>query len=444
MQSDIPRIMITSTSSGGGKTTITCGLIKTLMNRNLQVSTFKCGPDYIDPLFHYKITGDKCTNLDLFFMNENLLKQTFDKNAKGSDIAVIEGVMGYYDGLGGTTPTASSYEVSSCLNCPTILIVDAKGTSYSVIATILGFIDLYENSNIIGVIFNRCTKSLYSILKPVVTRKCGVVVLGFLPYDEDVVIGSRHLGLITANEIFDLYEKIEKISVLMEQNINIDLLVKLAKENKAINYTPQNIERGVFSDIPKNPTIGVALDNAFCFYYNETLDLFKDLGYTIKYFSPICDEQLPKGCDALYFGGGYPELYLEELSNNITMIEDVKKAIINKKIPTIAECGGFMYLGESIDDSKMVGIIQADFYNANKLTRFGYINLHSNKDNLIVSKGEIIKAHEFHYYDCQNNGDTFTAKKPIGKRTWEATHSNDNLIAGFPHLYLPSLCYSNS
>lgn len=440
-----PRILLTSTQSGGGKTTLTCGIMQALVNKKLKVSSFKCGPDYIDPLFHQEIVGKKSTNLDLFFMGEDLLKQSFDAHTTDTNIAVIEGVMGYYDGIAGKTSTASAYEVASCLDCMTVLIVDAKGASFSIIATIQGFVNMYPDSKIKAVILNRCTTMLYNLLAPLIEEKCGVISLGFLPQEQEFAIESRHLGLVTATEIADLHDKINKIAHAVEQNINLDLLIKLSKECSNISYNQVNLKRSLFNQTlgsNQNFKIGIALDKAFCFYYNETFELFKKLAFEVEFFSPLSDESIPKNCNAIYFGGGYPELYLNQLEQNFSMKTSIKKAIFDNNIITLAECGGYMYLGETIDNKEMVGIIKANFFNTNKLTRFGYIDLITSQDNIITQKNQILKSHEFHYYDSENNGDTFKACKPITNRSWQACHSSKNLLAGFPHLYLPSYCYS--
>lgn len=447
---NIPRVLISATSSGAGKTTITCGLIKAFLNRKLNLSSFKCGPDYIDPLFHKQILGKSSTNLDLFFMENDFLIQTFLKHASNSNIAIIEGVMGYYDGLGGCTSTASAYDVACVLDCPTVLIVDAKGASFSIIATIQGFVNLFPNSKIKAVVLNRCNKMIFDLLSPIIIEKCGVIPIGFLPFDEDFSIESRHLGLVTASEILDLQEKINKIAFAIEQNFDLDLLLKLSSNslsnfNYLNEYKNYSLNHNIFPmlDFNTKPIIGVALDKAFCFYYNETFDLFEKLGFHIEFFSPLTDNSIPQNCSVLYFGGGYPELYLEQLQDNITMKNSIVSAI-NLNIITIAECGGYMYLGNSIDGKQMVGAINSDFYNTKKLSRFGYIDLTANCDNVLACKNQVLKAHEFHYYDSDFNGDTFTASKPIGKKTWQACYSFNNLLAGFPHFYLPSFCYTKT
>lgn len=434
-----PRIMITSTNSGAGKTTITCGIMQALINRKLNVRAFKCGPDYIDPQFHKEITGEVSTNLDSFFMDENLLLQTFDKNASESQIAIIEGVMGYYDGLGGTTPIASTYEISTILHATTVLVVDAKGASYSILATIKGFIDFCDNNEIKAVILNKCSETLCKMLKPIIEEKCDIKVLGFLPQNDEFAIESRHLGLITANEIIDLKEKIQKIATEVEKNIDLDLLIKLSVQSKIIPYNQLQLHNNLFKKGVKK--VGIAKDNAFCFYYSETIKMFEEMELEVEYFSPLKDENLPKNCDILYFGGGYPELYLNQLQENIVLKNCIKTKVLDNNTITIAECGGFMYLGKSIENQNMVGVFEANFYNTKKLTRFGYINLQAKENTFLCQKHQIIKAHEFHYYDSDNNGSTFKAIKPIGNRSWEACHSNENIIAGFPHLYLPSITY---
>ncbi len=431
MKDKLPRVMIAAACSGGGKTTITCGILKALCERGMALSAFKCGPDYIDPLFHREMIGAKSSNLDLFFTEEETTKFLFAKQAMGTELSIIEGVMGYYDGLGGTTTTASAYHLSNVLECPTILVVDGKGTSISICAQIRGFCDFRESSNIVGVILNRCSKAMCNLLQPIIEEECQVQVLGCLPYNQAYAMESRHLGLVTAAEVAELQDKLQKLGETVETHIELDKFIQIAQDAKPLEYEEQKI-------IPvteKDPLIAVARDRAFCFYYQESLELLQELGARIAYFSPLENESIPEGASGLYIGGGYPELYLEKLSKNQRTKDSIRKAV-ESGMPTIAECGGFMYLTKEIEGQPMVGVLEGSCHNTGKLGRFGYITLTAREENLLCEVGESIPAHEFHYYDCSVNGEAFHAEKPVGNRAWNAGYAKGNVVAGFPHLYL--------
>lgn len=426
-----PRILFAAVNSGGGKTTITCGVLKALCDRGMKLSAFKCGPDYIDPLFHREMIGAKSSNLDLFFTEEEVTKGLFAKQAMESDLSIIEGVMGYYDGLGGTTTEASAYHLAKTLDCPVVLVVDGKGSSISICAQIQGFQKFREQSNIVGVILNKCNPMLTTMLTPIIEEECQVKVLGCLPYDESYGLESRHLGLVTAGEIETLQEKLKSLSTAVEQYIQLDALIELANKAPEISYQLPEIIKATIG----KPKIGVARDKAFCFYYQESLTLLEELGAELIEFSPLTDTKLPGGVSALYIGGGYPELYLPQLAGNNEMKESIYQAV-QKGMPTLAECGGFMYLTEGIEGYPMVGALKGHCENKGKLGRFGYITLSAQADNMLCKAGESIPAHEFHYYDCDENGAAFQAKKPVGTRAWEAGYARESMVAGFPHLYL--------
>ncbi len=431
MKEDLPRVMIAAAYSGGGKTTITCGILKALCERGMALSAFKCGPDYIDPLFHREMIGAKSSNLDLFFTEEETTKFLFAKQAKDTELSIIEGVMGYYDGLGGTTTTASAYHLSNVLECPTILVVDGKGISLSICAQIRGFCDFRESSNIIGVILNRCSKAMCKLLTPLIEAECQVQVLGCLPYNPEYAMESRHLGLVTAAEVESLHAKLHKLAETVETHVELDRLIQIAQNAKTLEY----MSCEVLPVTKKEPIIAVARDKAFCFYYEESLQLLQELGARIAYFSPLANEAILEDASGLYIGGGYPELYLEKLSKNQRTKDSIRKAV-EAGMPTIAECGGFMYLTQEIEGQPMVGVLEGVCHNTGKLGRFGYITLTAREENLLCEVGESIPAHEFHYYDCSCNGEAFHAEKPVGNRAWNAGYAMGNVVAGFPHLYL--------
>lgn len=427
------RVMLTAVSSGSGKTTITCGILQALMNRKLNVASFKCGPDYIDPMFHSKVIGTKSKNLDSYFNDDNTLKYLMAKSLDDIDISVIEGVMGFYDGLAGTKTKASSYDVAKITETPAILVVNCKGMSLSILPIIKGFMEYKANNNIKGVILNQMSSMIYGEIKALIEEELNIKVLGYVPKLDNLTLESRHLGLVTPDEITDIKEKLKKLANTLEETLDIDGIINLSKEANELTYTD--------IDVPKlnsNPKIAVAYDEAFCFYYEDNFNLLKEMGASIEFFSPLNDSKMPDGISGIILGGGYPELYAKRLSENKCMLEEIKKAIDNK-MPTIAECGGFMYLNESMQGNdevfyNMVGAISGESFKTPKLNRFGYIELESLEDNFLLKKGEKVLAHEFHYWDSTNCGEGFKAQKPFRKRNWNCINVTDNLFAGYPHI----------
>ena len=420
------RIMISGVSSGCGKTTVVCAVLQALVNRGLKTGAFKCGPDYIDPMFHSRIIGAKSANLDLHFFSENTLRFLLAKNAAGCDVSVIEGAMGFYDGAGLTTWKTSAYELALVTKTPVVLVVNARGAALSVLAVIEGFLRFRPESGIRGVILNQCTAMTYASLSAAIEERFGIRCFGFLPRLDECVLESRHLGLVTAGEIRDLREKMHALAAQ-----DIDALLALAHEAEPLDYTP--------AVLPKKEKIrlAVARDNAFCFYYEDSLDAVREMGGELVPFSPITDGALPENIDGLYLGGGYPELYAKELGENASMRASVRAAL-ERGVPCIAECGGFMYLTEAIGDDPMAGFLPGTCFDTGKLTRFGYVTLRAKKDNLLCRAGGEIAAHEFHHWDCTCPGDAFAAEKPTG-RCWECAVASDTLYAGYPHFHF----YSN-
>lgn len=425
-----PRVLIAGTSSGCGKTTVTCAVLQALVDRGLRVGAFKCGPDYIDPMFHSRIIGAKSANLDLFFFGKNTAGYLLAKNSADCDVSVIEGVMGYYDGMSLTTTESSSRQVARMTDTPAILVVNAKGASLSVLAAIHGFLSFVPESGIRGVILNQCSAMTYAALAGAITERFGgqVKLLGYLPKMPDCALESRHLGLVTAAEVTDLKEKLARLAAQAEQTIDLDALLELARSAEALQYEPVTLPRY------ESPVrIAVARDNAFCFYYEDSLQALQDMGAELVAFSPLADECLPEKIHGLYLGGGYPELYAEALSRNTAMRKCIRAALKNG-LPCIAECGGFMYLTEKIGEWPMVGALPGNCFDTGRLTRFGYVTLTAHADNLLCRAGESIRGHEFHHWDATESGDAFTATKANGK-SWECVTATDRLYAGYPHFH---------
>lgn len=428
-----PRFMIAATNSGCGKTTIVCGLLKALMNRGLKVSAFKSGPDYIDPMFHSRVIGAKSRNLDLFLVPRETAKYLVAKNSQDADVAVFEAAMGYYDGMGKTTE-ASAYDLASTCKVPVILVVNGKGAALSIAAQIKGFKEFRPDSNVVGAILNRMNPMSYLFYKDVIEQETGVKLLGYMPIlDDSCNFESRHLGLVTAQEIADLQVIVDKLAAQCAKSIDIDAVLELAQQAEGLDYAPQpQVKLG-------NIKLAVAMDKAFCFYYQDALDLFTELGAELVPFSPLEAKKLPE-CDGVYFGGGYPELYPAELEANVSLRQDIKSKLA-AGLPCFAECGGFMYLMEEYEakDGKRyawVGACNGSAHMTNKLTRFGYVHLTCQEDCIFGKAGSRINAHEFHYSDSTNNGAGFMAVKASGKGSWPCAQTSTTLYAGYPHMHL--------
>lgn len=429
------RIMIAAPQSGSGKTLITCALLQALKEKNYYLESFKCGPDYIDPMFHKTVLGISSRNLDPFFTEDSITRMLLAKGQDSRDLAVIEGVMGLYDGLGGIREEASSYALAKATNTPIILTVNARGMGRSLLALLSGFLQ-YDTAHLIkGVILNQTPSSFASVLAKEIEETFHIPVVASFPVRDDVRIESRHLGLVMPYELEDIQSRLKIASQVLCENANIEQILEIAKSAPKLEYDVESDIKHKITE--KTIRIGVARDEAFCFYYEDNLDLLKSLGAKLIFFSPIHDDTLPKDLDGILFGGGYPELYLKELEENESMRNSVKSAIENK-MPSLAECGGFMYLHDTIFDSekkpyKMAGVIHAGCMKKERLVRFGYLTLNSKTDSFL-KKGETIRGHEFHYYDSEDNGECAIAKKPVGTKSWECVHAGSDHWWGFAHL----------
>lgn len=429
-----PRIMFAAPASGSGKTTLTMGLLGALIARGVRPASFKCGPDYIDPMFHREVLGVPGGNLDLFFTNADIAAGLLRRYAADADIAVLEGVMGYYDGVG-ATPEASSWRLASATDTPAILVLRPKGAFLSLAAAVNGFLRFRENSMLRGIVLNRCGEALYRKLAPMLERETGLRLYGHLPDVPEASLESRHLGLVTPDAVGELREKVRRLSAEAENSLDIPGLIELAQSAPALAASLP-----VIAPVEETPVrIAVARDEAFCFYYRENLDLLRSFGAELVFFSPLRDETLPENIGGLYLGGGYPELHAKELAANAAMRLAVGNAVASG-LPAVAECGGFLYLQSNLADAddrehEMVGALPGTGRNARRLRRFGYVRLEARHDTLLCGKGEEMPAHEFHYWDSDNPGDSFAATKAAGDAVWDCIVARGNLFAGFPHLY---------
>lgn len=443
----INRFMIAAPKSGSGKTMITCALLQLLKDSGKNVLSYKCGPDYIDPMFHKKVLGVPSKNLDTFFTDEKTTVQLFLEERADGDFAVLEGVMGLYDGLGGIYEQGSSYHLAKVTQTPIILVVDAKGMGKSVLALIAGFLQYDTHHLIKGVLLNRMSKGYYDIIKPLIEKELSVKVVGYFPEQKDIGLSSRHLGLVMPDELADIKEQLDELAERLKKTIDLDMLLDIAVEAEEITKTT-NTEQMQIQNQNNTVNIAVAMDEAFCFYYEDNLRLLEKCGAKLQYFSPLHDTKLPDNCDALLLGGGYPELYAKELSENLSMRNSIKTAF-KTGLPTVAECGGFMYLHTYIhniceEDADaqnyvfgMTGALDSECHFKGKLVRFGYIELEEKHNNFLPTD-EKIRAHEFHYYDSTDNGADCIATKPATGRSYDCVISHDNYWLGFPHLYYPS------
>jgi cobyrinic acid a,c-diamide synthase len=436
--------MITAASSGSGKTMITCGLLELFKRKGLNPLACKCGPDYIDGLFHKQVLELEGMNLDSYFEAPEELRDKYSRLSKGH-LPVVEGVMGYFDGLGGSTTRASSWEVAHILDLPAVLVVDARGASVSLAAVIKGFLEFERpmGSQIKAVIFNRMSPMLYPRIRELVERETGIRAAGFVPELDFLKVGSRHLGLVLPEEIAGLREQMNRLGKCLEETIDWEFLEELGAEKEERDaLEEENTEASCTAAFSFR--LGIAMDEAFCFYYQDNLRLLERLGGELVYFSPIHDRSLPEQLDGLILGGGYPELYCEALSLNESMRESVKKAA-EGGLPVLGECGGYLYLLEELEaeDGRiwpMTGVLKGKGYKKGKNSRFGYIGVEAEKDRLYLKPGEQIRGHEFHYWDCEVLEEEWVmrAKKPVGNRSWPCIRIKNQVMAGFPHLFYPS------
>ena len=432
-------IMIAGTSSGVGKTTITSGIMAALTKRKIRVAPFKTGPDYIDPAFHQFVTGNTSYNLDSWLLDEDVIRYLYKKNAEHKDIAIIEGVMGLYDGLGKEI-RGSSAHLSQILKVPVILVIDGRGMSTSAAALVHGYHNFNKDTNINGVLINNISsKKHFDLLKDIIYKYTGIPSIGYLPTNKQVSIKSRHLGLVQAEEIEDLREKIYELSNMVSQYIDLDYFLEVAESNASIELSENPAKP--YKDLARGLKIGVARDKAFSFYYQDNLNLLTELGAELISFSPLYDRHIPE-VDALYFGGGYPEVFAEELENNVELRSALRRKL-EEGLPAYAECGGLMYLTESItalnnQQYEMVGFLPAKSQMTQRLQHFGYVDIEA-------FENQYIKGHEFHrslLTDNDNVKYSYKVKKIRDNQLidkWQDGLIKKNVIGAYPHIHF----YSN-
>ena len=441
----LDRVMIAKhPKADASKTTITCAILQTLKDMGKQVVSYKCGPDYIDPMFHQRVIGIPSKNLDTFFTGENDTRKLLLKNRTGEEIAVIEGVMGLYDGLGGVREEGSSYHLAKVTKTPIILVVDAKGMGRSVIPLIAGFL-AYDTEHLIrGVILNRMSKSYYEIIKPLIEAELQIRVLGYLAeLTKQLQIQSRHLGLHLPGEIKEIQRQLEVAAEELQKSVSIETIIQIAAsaETIEIEKITETTEKITSTELITKPLIAVARDEAFCFYYEDNLLLLKEYGADIAYFSPLHDKELPEGDSGLLFRRRLSGTVCKRVRGKYS---DAKRNQSNsgKRNACRGRVHGFLYLHTAIRDRdghpyQMAGVLPAACQDTKKLVRFGYIELEE-KESHFLEVGTRIKGHEFHYFDSEKNGEDCMAVKPITGRTYPCVIEKENVWMGFPHLYYPS------
>ena len=426
------QFLLAAPRSGSGKTTMTCALLMALKRRGCAPCAFKSGPDYIDPMFHRAVLGVESHSLDLFFSAPETVRALYARGAAGHGAAVCEGAMGFYDGLGGVSDRASAWHLADTLGLPVLLVAEPKGQSLTLAAELKGLNSFRTPSHIAGILLNNCTARMHALLAPMLEKETGLPVLGFLPKLPEAVIGSRHLGLYTAAEVENLQQKLTLLADAAEEHIDWPRLLALCeKEPPALPVQPETP--------PARVRIAVAQDEAFCFTYAETLEAFRDAGAEVVFFSPLRDTALPENIGGLYLPGGYPELHARELSGNTSLLREIRQKI-ESGLPTAAECGGFLYLGQSLTDAEgqswpMAGVLPGEAKDAGRLVRFGYAALSADSDSMLFRAGESFPIHEFHHWDSTANGTALAAKKPVGGAEWRCGFIDEHFYAGFPHLY---------
>jgi cobyrinic acid a,c-diamide synthase len=452
---------VAASSSNSGKTLVSCGLLEILKRKGLNPCAFKTGPDYIDPMFHRSILNVSSHNLDLVMSDEAYVRKAYSRELAVHGSAVIEGVMGLYDGLSGKTDTGSCWHLAGAVNVPVLLVLSPHGSSLTLAAEVKGLQNFRPDSHIAGIFLNRCRPSYAALMKELLEKETGLPVIGSLPEIPDVRVESRHLGLYQADEIEDLQKNIGLVAEEMEKHLDWEAFQKAFsvpvldvagdqqdKVGTAQGNTGLLKTAAVHSSFPAFPesraprraVIAIARDEAFSFCYRETEEEMDRQGGYIVYFSPIHEPRIPQEADALYLPGGYPELYAEELSENQSMRESIRQAV-ESGMPVIAECGGFLYLLDAICDEEgkkfpMAGVFPGGSRNSGGLVRFGYAEMTAEEDSLLLKKGESMYVHEFHYWGAEEDGQAFHLKKPMSSRQWKEGYASPTLYAAFPHLYL--------
>jgi cobyrinic acid a,c-diamide synthase len=437
----LPRIAIAGVKSGVGKTTIATGIMAALARRGIKVQGFKVGPDYIDPTYHTAATGRVSRNLDTFLVGPEAVRESFARACRGADLAVIEGVMGLFDGREGSGE-GSTAEICRLLKVPVVLVVDASSLGQSAAALVWGFSRFDPVVEVAGVILNRVAGPRHAaLLKEAVEGATGIPVVGILGREESLTLPSRHLGLVPAVEEEELARAARRLGEVMSDRVDLDRLVRLAQNARPLDPPASS----VFPPEPGGPKVVVALarDRAFHFYYQDTLELLEALGAELVPFSPLETPKLPPKTAGVYIGGGFPEVFLEPLAANRGLKEDLRRAVATG-MPVYAECGGLMYLCREVRDLEgrswpMVGLVPAACRMEGRLVGLGYREAEALRPSLLFAAGRRVRGHEFHYSRLEPEGPDFPwayrLRDGAGRPCLEG-YARASLLASYLHLNL--------
>jgi cobyrinic acid a,c-diamide synthase len=434
------RLVIAGTGSGVGKTTLTIGLMSALRKKGYTVQGFKCGPDYIDPTYHTAVTGRISRNIDSWMLSHEMVKEIVVRAGVGADISIMEGVMGFFDGKNPMNNDGSTAEISMITESPVVLVVNCASMARSAAAIVKGFQEFLKETNIVGVIANRVgSEGHFKIVKTAIEQECGIPVLGYLKKNQDIAMPERHLGLIPSVERGELNPFFDRLGDLVLETVDVESLYELAKAPAL------EIKESQFQRIEKKTVrIAVARDAAFNFYYQENLDLLEVFGAELIEFSPLNGETLPDDVDGFYIGGGFPEEFAEELAEKTEVKQSIASAI-EKGLPTLAECGGFMFLTEGIETTdeknyEMVGIIPGKVKMKKKLAALGYREITSSEEGNFLLNGNLTaRGHEFHYSTFHPKTEIVHAYQTKGMRGFKKEgYLKGNLIAGYTHFHFGS------
>ncbi|WP_408010313.1 cobyrinate a,c-diamide synthase [Pseudalkalibacillus sp. A8] len=435
------RMVIAGTGSGVGKTTMTIGLMSALRSRGLEVQGFKCGPDYIDPSYHTAVTGRSSRNLDSWMLSEETVRDIYVRSSKGAHISIIEGVMGFFDGKNPSANTGSTAEISMITESPVVLVVNCASMARSAAAIVKGFQMFTDGLDIVGVIANKVgSEGHFKLVKTAIEQECNIPVIGYLQRDHQIEIPERHLGLVPSIERGELEPFFQQLGELVERTVDIDKLLQLSEKKPLQGAASSLFDR---KDVAPSVRIAVAKDAAFNFYYPENLELLEASGAELVYFSPLAGEVIPSDVNGLYIGGGFPEEFVHALSRNVKVKTSIKRAVENG-LPTLAECGGYMYLTESIITTdqceySMAGIIPGKITMQSKLAALGYREIAGEPHNYLLPEGLQARGHEFHYSTFQSNEQCLHAYSTKGMRGMKKEGCLiGNLIAGYTHLHFAS------
>lgn len=431
------QFLLAGTSSGVGKTTVTLAVLQALILKGYKVQPYKVGPDYIDTAYHSRISQRASRNLDMFMIPDvEALRGTYQEGWLQADIALVEGVMGLFDGLGTDRDCASSAAVAKRLGIPVILIVDGKSTSTSAAAVVKGFAEFDPDVAIVGVIINRvASQQHFELIKGAIERYTNVEVFGYLKKEDSFILPSRHLGLVPQEEMAELDQLFLDLGRRALETIAIDRILACCDSD----IRPASLPFSTSVSLPLR--LGYAQDEAFHFYYADNLSWLEKVGATLVPFSPLRDTRLPEA-DAYYFGGGFPEVFADQLAENVSFRQSVLEAHQAGK-PIYAECGGLMYLGEFLEVEgalhSMVGIFQGVSRMTKRLKRFGYCRAVCKEDTLFGPKGTIVLGHEFHHsiFETQEQPVLHLEKWRDGERvaSWEGGYQKGNSFASYLHVH---------